>query len=68
MICNSFFICGGFLYVFPVFDSCVRWFLCVLRNPPDIADTDSSGDTPLAAQNLNTAGEDTPTLGGLRDR
>ena len=47
--------------------SCVRRFLCVLWNPPDRANADRTGDTPLAAQNLNTAGGDTPAFSGLRD-
>ena len=29
---------------------------------------DSTGNAPLAAQNLNTASGDTPAFGGLRDR
>ena len=36
-------------------------------NPPDRANADRTGDTPLAAQNLNTAGGDTPAFSGLRD-
>lgn len=54
--------------VLPTLDPCVRWLLCVLWNPPDRANADSAGDTPLAAQNLNTAGGDAPAFGGLRDR
>ena len=50
-----------------VFDSRVRWFLCVLWNPPDRANADGTGNAPLAAQNLNTAGGDAPAFGGLRD-
>ena len=33
-------------------------------NSPDRANADSTGDAPLAAQNLNTAGGDTPAFGG----
>ena len=67
-LCGSFFVFGGLLDILAVLDSRVRWLLCVLWNPPDRANADSTGDTPLAAQNLNTAGGDTPAFGGLRDR
>ncbi len=54
--------------ILAILDSRVRWLLCVLWDPPDRANADSTGDAPLAAQNLNTAGGDTPAFGGLRDR
>ena len=44
------------VYILSVLDSRVRWLLCVLWNPPDRANADSTGDAPLSAQNLNTAG------------
>ena len=56
------------LDILPVLDSCVRRLRCVLWDPPDCANADSAGDTPLAAQNLNTAGGDAPAFVGLRDR
>lgn len=67
IICGSFFVFGGLFDILPVLDSCVRWLLCVLWNPPDRANADSSGNAPLAAQNLNTTGGDAPAFGGLRD-
>ena len=45
----------------------IRWLLGVLWNHPDRANADSTGDAPLAAQILNTAGEDAPASGGLHD-
>ena len=64
---RNLLICGVGVVILPVFGSCVRWLLCVLWNPPDRANADSAGDTPLAAQNLNAAGGDTPAFGGLCD-
>ena len=55
------------LDILAVLDSRVRWLFCVLRNSPDRANADRTGDAPLAAQYLNTAGGDTPAFGGLRD-
>ena len=66
--CGSFFVFGGLLDILAVLDSRVRWLLCVLWNPPDRANADSTRDAPLSAQNLNTAGGDAPAFGGLRDR
>ena len=54
--------------VLPTLDPRVRWLLCVLWNPPNRANADRTGNTPLAAQNLNTAGGDTPAFGCLLDR
>ena len=67
MICGSFFVFDRLLDILPVLNPRVRWLLCILWNPPDRADADSSGNAPFAAQNLNTAGGDTPAFGGLRD-
>ena len=67
MFCGSFFVFGWLLDIIAVLDSRVRRLLCVLRNFPDRANADSTGDATLAAQNLNTAGRDAPAFGGLRD-
>ena len=43
IICGSFFVFGKFLDILPVLDSRIRWLLCILWNPPDRANADSTG-------------------------